>query len=260
MTECNYIFVGKVLPERALLDTPEISFSTFGAADVSDGELRVVVLKSQITARFTTPGRVDNVHTLRNIVEDAVRSLLDVVGYCYGLGYDVEIVQAVNTSTSETHVFGIDIGAVAGFAKAAGIGFADVWKLTATDGAGQYLKAALADLREATKSAKETGFHCYRAVESLRNSCASRQDPVPKTDAAAWELFRTTYSVGRHEIMAIKAFADDVRHGAAAKPITDAERADLFRGTWDIVSRYVLHEMKSASQQSLPADGASRRS
>lgn len=72
MTECNYIFVGKVLPERALLDTPEVSFSTFGAADVSDGELRVVVLKSQITARFTTSGRVDNVYTLRNIVEDAV--------------------------------------------------------------------------------------------------------------------------------------------------------------------------------------------
>jgi len=247
VTECNYIFVGKVLPERALLDTPEVSFSTFGAADVSDGELRVVVLKSQITARFTTSGRVDNVYTLRNIVEDAVRGLLDVVGYCYGLGYDVEIVQAVNASTSETHVFGIDIGAVTGFAKGAGIGFADVWKLTAGAGAGQYLKAALADLREATKSPKETGFHCYRAVETVRNACASRQESAPKTDAAAWELFRTTYSVSRQEIMAIKAFADDVRHGATARPITDAERAELFRGTWDIATRYVQNEMRSAT-------------
>jgi hypothetical protein len=243
VTECSYLIIGRVLPERALLDISEVAFRTFGAADVSDGELRVQVIKSQITARFTTLGSVDNLLTLRNMVENAARSLLDIVGYCHGFGYDVDIVQAVNPSTSETRVFGIDVPALAGLVSEAGIGFEDVLELTSNAGGGEYLKRVLTDLREATKSPEETGFHCYRAVESLMNCCASRHNPV-LNGRAAWELFRATYSVGKDEIMAIKDHADNVRHGAASQPIADAERTAALRGAWDIVTRYVRHEMK----------------
>ena len=106
--------------------------------------------------------------------------------------------------------------------------------------------------REATMDPEQTGFHCYRAVESHRNACASQQDPIPGKDKA-WPLFRTTYSVSREDIDALKAFADDVRHGEPTRPgstrppITDSQRAGLLQEAWDIVARYVLHEAKKTT-------------
>ena len=68
----------------------------------------------QISVRFLASGEVRNILTLRNIVEDAARMLVDVAGYFTGYGYDAEIVQAVRSNTSEKYVFGIDVPTLAG--------------------------------------------------------------------------------------------------------------------------------------------------
>jgi hypothetical protein len=248
MTGCSYIITGKVLPERALIDVSKIVFRTSRATDVSDGQLEVVIIKSQITARFTSAGTMDNVFTLKNLVENAVRSVLDVVGYCNGFGYDVDIVQAVNPETLELQVFGIDVPAVTEFASTARLDFNAVFKLTGDGQAGEFLKASLTDLREATKDPRGTGFHCYRAVESLMKCCSSRQSPPPTNSTAAWELFRATYTIDKDEIMRIKGYADGVRHGDPTTAlITDAERAVVLRSAWDIVTRYVRREIEHAA-------------
>ena len=242
MNDHTYIFAGRVVPERALLDVSEVRLHTSATEDVPEGDLFIEVLKSQISARFIGSAEVTNIFTLRNIVEDSARMLLDVAGYFYGYGYDVEIVQMIRPSTSQKQIFGIDVPALKGMVATAGIQVNDIFKALAKP-QGDYLRHALADLREAIKSPKDTGFFCYRAIESLKNSCIQRNQGADE----GWGLFRTTYSLDKSEIMGIKAFADDVRHGnySKAKGMTDRDRAETFRKTWNIVNKYILTENAS---------------
>ncbi len=225
MNEHVYILAGRVLPERALVSVGEVKFGVVQSADVPEGQLYVQIVLSQISARYLGSGEVKNLFTLRNIVEDAVRLLLDVAGYYYGHGYDAEIVQMARPFSSDIYVFGIDVPALKGSVEKSGITVQDVFKpLTKSD--GDYLRGALADVREAIKSPRDTGFFCYRAIESLKNCCAARNGLVPDSDGA-WELFRNTYSIKRDEIMRIKHFADAPRHGSYARvvPMSDDDRA-----------------------------------
>ncbi len=113
---------------------------------------------------------------------------------------------------------------------------------------GYYLRGALADVREAIKSPKDTGSFCYRAIESLKSCCTTRNAVAPKSDDA-WELFRNTYSIAKDEIMAIKAFADAPRHGNYQRsiPMSDKDRAGIFKKTWEILAKYILREKMNLS-------------
>ncbi|HHW43813.1 MAG TPA: hypothetical protein GXX25_08400 [Desulfotomaculum sp.] len=240
MSEYLYILTGRVIPERAVVDICEVAFKVPVSEDVPEGDLFIQIIKSQIFVRFLASGEVRNIFTLRNIVEDATRMLLDVIGYLNGYGYDVEIIQAVQPNTGEKYVFGIDVPVLAGVCEKDGITYSDIFMaLSKTD--GYYLRRALADVREAMKSPMDTGFFCYRAIESLKNCYAKRSGLKPddaQADAQAWELFRNKYSVPKQEILGIKTFADPVRHGnyPQAKPLTDKDRADVFKKTWEIIN------------------------
>ncbi len=163
MDEYTYILTGRVIPERALLDISEVKLKVPASDDVPEGDLFIEVIKSQICVRFSASGEIRNILTLRNIVEDAARMLLDVAGYSAGYGYDAEIVQAVRSNTSEKYVFGIDVPVLAGVCEKDGVTVNDIFAaLSKTD--GYYFPNALADVREAIKSPKDTGFFCYRAI------------------------------------------------------------------------------------------------
>jgi hypothetical protein len=160
----TYIVTGRVNPERAIADISEVSFTVQSSGDVPTGELFIEVVRSQICARYVCEGSVTNANTLRNIVEDASRTLLDALGFSMGYGYDVEITQMMRADSSEKYVFGIDVPALRGVCDAAGVTFENVINAMAKPD-GSYLRHALADAREAIKSPRDTGFFCYRAIE-----------------------------------------------------------------------------------------------
>lgn len=237
-----YFFTGRVIPERALLDTIEFSFQVPPQVDVPEGELFVQVIRSQLFARFVGEGDVANIFTLHNIVEDATRIVLDAVGFHLGYGYDLEIVQMVQADNNRKQVFGIDVPAVSKLCEEAGVTFSHImFALSVQDGA--YLRHALSDLREAIKSPKDTGFFCFRAVESLK-SCFAARNGISSDKKAAWDEFRAAYGLDKDSILAIKSFADPVRHGNIAEiaPISDTDRSQLFVTAWRIVAQFIVTE------------------
>jgi hypothetical protein len=246
MDEHVYIFSGRVIPERALIDVAEVGFRTIENPDIPQGELHVQILRSQISVRYVGSGEVKNIFTLRNLVEDAVRTILDVAGYHVGYGYDAEIIQVVMPHSSFIHVFGIDVPALAGLVAKSGLSIQDIFGALAKSD-GNYLREALADAREAIKSPRDTGFFCYRAIESLRNCCAVRNGVPPEDRDEAWTLFRDTYSIARNEIMQIKNFSDAPRHGnwQGAISMSDKDRADILTKTWEMVLKFILREKVS---------------
>jgi hypothetical protein len=93
------------------------------------------------------------------------------------------------------------------------------------DPRSSHLQRAFADLREAIRSPKDTGFFCYRAIESLRQFFVVE---LNAPDKQSWEVLRTALQIDRPTIDYVKTFADSARHGAGAA-ISDGERAEVFK-------------------------------
>jgi hypothetical protein len=243
-----HILTGRVLPERATINIGQLRFQIVETSDVSQGDLSVEIVHSQVFAKFTTAGAVANIFTLRNIVESTVRALLDIVGYVHGYGYDADIVQYIPPEEAGTssYVFGINIPAIADSCAQAGVSVNDVLAVMAKPN-GYYVRQALADVREAIKSPTNTAFFCYRAIESLKNGYGRNHDK-PATPDATWEQFRNQYALSKDAIMQIKSFADPIRHGnyADEPTISDSDRATIFKNTWDVINHYITGEMDSA--------------
>lgn len=238
----TYIFGGRVLPERVVVTISEFKFDVPASHGIPEGTLFIEILASQILARFVCQTELEVEFTLRNLIEDASKSLLDALGFYKGYAYDVEIVHVVRPDTSGKRVFGIDIPVLKDICDSEGVTLGHVLAGVLAP-SGIYFRRALADLREAIKSPQDTGFFCYRAVESLMRGSATRQRPVPQ-DSAAWSSFRSIYHIDRKDIDDIKQFADPVRHGnyLQSQPMTDQDRAGMLKKAWKIVNQYLRVE------------------
>lgn len=86
-----YTFCGKVLPERASVTIPQVSYRLYQPDSGVDGTCIVSINLSQVTARFVAAQMVEDLLTLRNYIQDAIRMELDILGFVNGAGYGLEI-------------------------------------------------------------------------------------------------------------------------------------------------------------------------
>jgi hypothetical protein len=233
----QYIFFGKVHPERCLVSIPELRIRVVTEDREIDGDLVFYVSLSQIIAIFSCDRLVQNYLTLKNSVEDLIRTAIDALGYTNGCGYDIEIIEIIDSLGNSPTVFGVGIPAIRDSAKEAGVTFQNVMDVF-RDPRGWRLKRCLADLREAIRVPQDTGFFCYRGIESLRQFF--KQEKETKDDKQSWEILRTELGVDRSDLDEIKKWADPLRHGDSVA-ISDAMRASVFRRTWSIVNKFIKY-------------------
>jgi hypothetical protein len=88
------------------------------------------------------------------------------------------------------------------------------------------------------KNADDTGFYCYRAIESLRQHCILKYKIDPEEKAEQWQKVRELATCDEATLRQIKAVADPLRHGEVVK-VTSSDRAELFVKTWDVVDAYL---------------------
>lgn len=240
MTEAaqSWIFSAKVLPERASISLRGLSY---GVEVESDLGFRcrfekVAIIDSQIIARVTLLEGTTDVYTLRNALAQHLRNLADLVGFLTGRRLDVEITSAVSTSDPDNWViFGNTIPIL--FKESADLTNA-VLQVALTD---SQMAMALADFRKSMPDGTETGFYCYRAIESVMQFF--RQDGA--NDATHWSTMRLALNIDRSAIDYIKAHADDRRHGRPSNSITDAQRQKIFRITHAVLDRYLNFRVAS---------------
>lgn len=241
MTEVSkklqYTFFGKVHPERCLVSISELRIKIKTIDGEIDGELVFYISLSQIIAVFSCDKPVQNYYTLRNSVEDFIRTAVDALGYTIGCGYDIEIIEMIDSLGNIPTVFGVGIPAIENSAKDAGVTFQLITNIF-RDARGTYLMRCLADLREAIRSPENTGFFCYRGIESLRQFFGREKET--SDDKKSWAMLRKELGVDRLDIDNIKKFADPLRHGDRVA-MSDAERAHVFKLTWGIVNRFVKY-------------------
>ncbi|PIB67738.1 hypothetical protein AOA62_06215 [Pseudomonas sp. 2995-3] len=234
----TYLFSGVILPERAQLTLQNSHTFSHMSSGVT-GSIHISVLCNQLAVWVTSEGYDWDIFDLRNMVKTGVQNQISMVGYLLGYAYDVEITRVLHPGRGIDHVFGIDIPCLAGRKHDFDLQTALAALERKSYGPnGMFLHRCFTDLCFAMKHADDTGFYCYRAIESLFHHCASVHGISQSSKSVRWAKFREASSCDEATLYMIKDAADPLRHGEVANA-SDATRAQLFISTWDVVDGYL---------------------
>ena len=232
-----YFFQGTVLPERAQLSLQynlEFSHVTSGVAGVA----KVSILLNQVAVWVESNHEWD-IFDLRNTVKNLVQHHLNMVGYIKGYAYDLEITRVLNPSLNVDYVFGIDIPCIADRGKSLDLDNELINLREKVSGEnGLLINRCLNDLSSAMKHADDTGFYCYRAIESLRHHCAAIHELTSASKSEQWDKFREVAGCDKDTLLILKNAADPLRHGNVAG-VSSNDRAGLLIKTWEVVDKYL---------------------
>ncbi|SDC05765.1 hypothetical protein [Natrinema hispanicum] len=237
----RYVFTGSVFPERANVNvSPPVEFSS----EMHDFEISIIA--SQITVVLESEEEIEDIHTVRNLVKTHTQALTDIFAYTHGYAYSVEITSVVGPN-NERSVFGATVPVIRDqlSEKDRSEKFNEIWELVASDVA-TYIDRILVDLRLAMKHAHDTGFYCYRAIETIRKYF-HEEFSIPEENnediKQGWVKMRGELGIDRTDLDKIKVFADERRHGGEIE-ITNEERAEVFEVTWDVINSFFQYTKK----------------
>lgn len=232
-----YFFSGVVVPERAQLSL-QITLGFSHVASGVNGTARISIVLNQIAVWIESEHDWD-IFDLRNVVKNIIQNHLAMVGYLKGYAYDFEITRVLNQSREIDYVFGIDIPCLADRDNTVDLQDALFKLREKTIGPnGMLLNRCFSDLVSAMKHADDTGFYCYRAIESLRHHCAAVHGLSADNKSTQWAKLREVSGSDEQTIRAIKAAADPLRHGEA-HAVDSEDRAKLLTSTWNVVDEYI---------------------
>lgn len=231
----EFVAVGRVNPERAKFG------NGYEKEMILDGiEVSLLIHSSQILIQADAPKDI-NPWTLRNVLRRGVNSQLDMYGFVEGRAFDAEITAMIGPSGSEW-VFEREIPVL--FNKfdsdEAGEYINKMQALFEAAEAG-YLHLSLRDFRLAITEPNETGFACYRAVESIRKHIQEIHD-IPDDDdhrIDGWDKMHEELGTNKEDLIKIQQeFASERRHGGL-ELMTDEQREHAFLTTHDAICRYI---------------------
>jgi hypothetical protein len=240
----TWTFYGRVLPERVPITWyVPVCASAKGPFGIAF-DYRLSIIDSQVIVDITVTAGTPDTATTRNLAENCIRAVTDLVGYKRGIHFDVDIVSGVCRETGQWEVFGIGIPVLVARRRPEDLGPID-GNLVAAVHCDISAQMALADFREAMRVPVGTGFFCYRAIEALMQSM--RANAEEDLGSISWPRFRKTLCVERGAIDLVKQYADKLRHGRPFE-ISDADRAKVLSITDEIIRRYLEHLVRGRVQ------------
>lgn len=232
-----YLIEGTVLPERARLDLQFGQQFTHIATGVT-GSMTVSILCNRVVVWLETPTEWD-IFDLRNLVKYVLLNELAIVGFLHGYTYELDVSRVLNRERGIDVVYGIDVPCIALRNQSVNKEKMHILIREKTVGPeGVFLHRCLHDLSMAMKSAEDTGFYCYRALEALRQHCIVKFSLQPDKKGDQWRKLREIAKCDEATTREIEAAAAHTRHGGVT-PITDNERQRLFLNTWNVVEGYI---------------------
>ena len=232
----RYVVEGNVRPETQSFPNYYDELDTNEAGLKLQFKLKLSILNGKITSEVISQNEILDLFVLRNVVYDIISLVVNIQGYLCGCYYDVEIISLFdeknNVKGNFTSVFeDLDKDSTNRATQ-------DPKRIQSLfiDAKYNYLRSALSDLGLAIKHAKDSGFYCFRSIESLRKYF----DEI--NDANSWQLLRTNLNISRWFIESIKQFADQPRHGDFTNA-TSLDRSNTIRNTWKIVDRFIIYAL-----------------
>jgi hypothetical protein len=232
-----YFFQGVVLPERAQISLAfNAKFSHVSSGTYAEAKVSVVL--NQVAVWVICDDEW-NIFELRSVVRNLVQGHLVMLGYIFGYAYDLEISRVLSPERQIDYVFGIDIPFLTARAEGKDINEELLKLRKKTVGEqGLLITRCFNDLTFAIKYVEDTGFYCYRAIESLRHHCANSKGLKDAGKTIQWSALREFSGVDEASLRAVKEAADALRHGEASGNST-MHRDELLKLTWQIVDSYI---------------------
>lgn len=238
----TYIFTGIIYPKRVnftLKGLPEIEFkhSDFPI----EGKLKFNINNCQVRIKFTTTSVINittdpNINTLKNIIEDLVRSFIDIYCFTYSYSYDLDIRKVVCGKLKINHTFSVQ-GEYN--IKGNGNDFIKLCNIFLT-GKHPFLSYVFSDFRRAIKYPAMTAGFCFRAIETLRQGYFEDSNITDddKRRKAGWEKLNLDMRFKKedHRLITEKGVLN--RHGMYPA-ITYKEREEIMNHTRKIIERFL---------------------
>jgi hypothetical protein len=238
-TARSWSFFGQIFPHVPVVNLT-VPFHEASSSLGLEFSVEGHAFQSKVVARVIQNSPAD-IFTLRNSVTSALQMHADLLGFRMGTGLEVYI-DAAQSDDGQWHIFEGYIPAL----RNNGTFDFPPEHLDAI-GKAPAAHAALADFRSAIRVPLQTGFFCYRAIESMMQSVKIDGEK----DAVSWDRLRTDLNVSRAAIDRIKAHADWARHGGLGE-LTDADRVMLLTTARSAIGRYLDYLV--GGKVSLPAD------
>ena len=225
MYDNQYVFLGKILPERVNLTLPSLKLSGLLPLNNEPFEANLNISVSMITVYVYT--NASDIPTLRNIITQQVGDIVAAFGFGKNCAYQVEISSLSHSNSLDvfpvTYDEDTNENAVAFLNKV----------ITATQNhpdAVRWGLRAMSDYRDAIINAHDTGFYCQRAIESLRHH-------FPGGKSAQWKSLRTSLNIDVSYFNWIKSYGDAQRHGETPF-MSGEERRRALHVTRDVIKRF----------------------
>ncbi len=233
-----YEFRGRALPERDRVTlNPSLALEAHVKEAGLDFEVTMSIRESEILVQVKTHENRADLETLRNYVRDLARVVVDTGGYLLGRGYDVEIDSVIQPDGTKVE-FGVGIAVLESTQHERPLAFNETLSLVLTS---EHLRRAIGDLREAVRSPVDTGFFCYRAVESLRQHFRKEEDG--EKQGPSWERMGNALRIDRGWVDELVKTAQQQRHGETPYMSGESRVTALMRA-WKIVDRFVSYASK----------------
>ncbi len=236
----TYVINGIVLPERASVSISNIGLKT-QIPTLSDKpiDFNISIQVSQISIVIQSEQEIKDFETLKNYTQDFVAMTLDIYGYLSGRGYDVEITSLTNPPSNQNYIFGVGVYALEINENKRPKSYNEIIQLFKGNiKFEQQLRLALLNFRLAIRSASDTGFHCYRAIEAMAQSFKiSSSTELASKD---WDEFKNKLNIDNKWIMKMKNdHADQQRHGNSTY-MSGNERVDMLKNTQEVIDKFIL--------------------
>ncbi|MCL1066022.1 hypothetical protein L2735_04275 [Shewanella olleyana] len=221
----KYFISGKVLPERAAVQFPEI------AMDMEEnGYMRITCDAGQLNAIFDTPH--NDIVGAKLTVEHNAQMIVSALGFSLNCGYSVEIINVFSSDEEDKAlVFGVKADTKNEFEQPKV--FNDALLFSSNN---VYFRMALRDYMRAITDNMDCAFYCYRALEAITKSYNAGQG------AQGWLDLHKDLGTNRYDVDSkVTNFASPVRHGrwAEAKSTTSAQRMEMLSYTQSILLKFL---------------------
>ena len=233
-------FSGIIHPERLGLSIGTVE-QELGTDGVLRGSMKFSISNGQLIAYVEWDNDREDYFTLRNIVQAAVEPMTNIASFLKGYAFGVEVVQIFDEELNKSQAFSNEIPSLVERNKKRELTEVKAIYPLCCGPDGLYLRRCLNDLNLAIRHPDDTGFYCYRALESLKQFFGFLR--AEKDDRKQWQAMASVLGGKEEDIKPIKDLAFPARHGVP-DPITDQQRKDIFLKTWDLVERFVDYRLK----------------
>lgn len=229
--DMRYVFFGKVLPERANVHTPSVTFTD---PNDSEGTITVSIKRSQVMALASFPESDIQLDSLKHSIGTIAQDVIDTFSFITGSAYSVEITSVLTPDdTMGIYQEGYEIDNNEIPINEQEDIFREMIGLFAGEG-GIFLRLCLADFRRSMQAPVDTGFLCFRSVETIRQYFRYAHDLNKKQ---SWKRLREELDLTREEINFVQEFADPRRHGELVW-MREQDRMEVVNFTWMVIDRF----------------------